>query len=383
MTANWVQMWSQDIDQMASDLPLRHLNLFHNLTKHDFQAQILALKDDLPDCDDAMVMTRLMAIIASVGDAHTTLIPRVNRYLPFEFYWFAEGLHVIAAAPELREWLGAKVIAVEEQSIEVVIDALTGILSHENQAFVMSLLPSYLSAAELLYGLEICDSTENIQLTLQKDGAKPTELTVKTISSAERRENFIRLEQDLPELPLYRQRRNQSIWFTDAAPDCIYVQYNACRETLDCPMIEVFEDLMVRIDDQQPAKIVIDLRDNGGGDSTLLEPLIRDLSELPVKIFVIIGRNTFSSALLNSFALQRLAGATVVGEPSGGKPNCYGEVQYLTLNNSKMQIRYSTQYYHLIEDDSLLSMLPDLPCPVTFADYGTGQDPCLTAILKL
>lgn len=368
---------------MASDLPLCHLNLFHNLTEQDFQAQILALKDDLPDCDDTMVITRLMAIVASVGDAHTTLIPRVNRYLPFEFYWFAEGLHIIAAAPDLKEWLGAKVIAVEDQSIEEVINALTGILSHENQAFVMSLLPSYLAAAELLYGLEICDNTETIQLTLQKSGGNSKELAVPTMSSSERREHFIRLEQNLPVLPLYRQRRDQSIWFTDVSPDCIYVQYNACRETLDCPMTEVFEDLMVRIDAQPPAKIIIDLRDNGGGDSTLLEPLIYDLSLLPARVFVIIGRNTFSSALLNSFALQRLAGATVVGEPSGGKPNCYGEVKYLTLNNSKMQVRYSTQYYHLIEDDSLLSMMPDLPCPVTLADYVSGQDPCLKAILKL
>ena len=161
-----------DIDQLANDLPLCHLNLFHNLTEQSFQAQILSLKNDLLDCDDAMVMTRLMAIIASVGDAHTTLIPRVNRYLPFEFYWFAEGLHIIAAAPELQDWLGAKVMAVEDQSTEEVIAAITGILSHENQAFVMSLLPAYLSASELLYGLEICDSTENIQLTLQKSGRK-------------------------------------------------------------------------------------------------------------------------------------------------------------------------------------------------------------------
>ena len=87
--------------------------------------------------------------------------------------------------------------------------------------------------------------------------------------------------------------------------------------------------------------------------------------------------------MLNSFALQKMACATVVGEPSGGKPNCYGEVKYLTLSNSKMQVRYSTQYYHLIEDDSLLSMMPELACPVTMADYMTGQDPCLTAILKL
>lgn len=368
---------------MAHDLPLCHLNLFHNLSEPSFRAQILALKNDLPDCDDAMVMTRLMAIIASVGDAHTTLIPRVNRYLPFEFYWFAEGLHIVAAPPELQNWLGAKIVAVEDQPIEAVIEALTGILSHENQAFVMSLLPSYLAAAELLYGLEICDNTENIQLTLQKPDEIPKELTVQTISSSSRLESFVRLEQALPVLPLYRQRRDQSIWFTDAAPDCIYVQYNACRETLDCPMNTVFEDLIARIEDQQPAQIIIDLRDNGGGDSTLLEPLIHDLSTFPVKVFVIIGRNTFSSALLNSFALQRLAGATVVGEPSGGKPNCYGEVKYLTLNNSKMQVRYSTQYYHLIEDDMLLSMMPDLPCPVMLADYISGQDPCLAAILKI
>ena len=84
--------------------------------------------------------------------------------------------------------------------------------------------------------------------------------------------------------------------------------------------------------------------------------------------------------MLNSFALKKQTGAIIVGEPSGGKPNCYGEVKYLTLRNSQMQVRYSTQYYHLIEDDSRLSMLPDILCPVTLADFRAGTDPCLTAI---
>ena len=378
---NWLKNWQEDIAWLASELPLRHLNLFHNLPEQTFLDFIRRLQADLPGCDDAMATTRLMAIVAAIGDAHTTVIPTVNHYLPFEFYWFAEGLHVVAARPGQQEWLAAKVAGVERMPIEEVVTALTSILAHENEAFVASLLPSYLAAADLLYGLEICDDPDHLQLSLQKPEGTASDLTVPTISPKDWATGLVRLGSPTAgQLPLYRQQPEQSIWFTPVGSDSVYVQYNACREPSGTSMSEAGAALLGLIADLKPEKVILDLRLNRGGDSTLLEPLIAELGRRPARNFVIIGRNTFSSALLNAYALKEQAGATVVGEPSGGKPNCYGEVKYLRLPHSKLQVRYSTKYYHLAQDDALPSLMPDLPCPVTLADYLAGFDPCLEAI---
>jgi hypothetical protein len=72
-----------------------------------------------------------------------------------------------------------------------------------------------------------------------------------------------------------------------------------------------------------------------------------------------------------------------VGEPSGGKPNCYGEVQRVTLKHSGFTMIYSTVYYHLIEDDFMPSLFPDVEKELTMQDYIDNRDPCMEYILKI
>jgi hypothetical protein len=76
-------------------------------------------------------------------------------------------------------------------------------------------------------------------------------------------------------------------------------------------------------------------------------------------------------------------GAMLIGEPTGGKPNCYGEVLRIKMKHSSIVINYSTKYYHLIEDDSMLSLLPDVQIEYTIQDYINLTDPCMDYLQRL
>ncbi|HSN58485.1 MAG TPA: S41 family peptidase [Clostridiaceae bacterium] len=133
--------------------------------------------------------------------------------------------------------------------------------------------------------------------------------------------------------------------------------------------------------------LIIDLRNNLGGNSMLLEPFIGSLEKCGKinkegALYVIIGRDTFSSALLNAYAIKNKTKAVLVGEPSGGKPNCYGEVESFKLDNSKVKICYSSKYYKLVKNDRVMSLFPDVERLVTFKDYIEMRDPCLDYILQ-
>ena len=122
------------------------------------------------------------------------------------------------------------------------------------------------------------------------------------------------------------------------------------------------------------AKVTIDLRNNLGGDSTLIQPLINfingnDKINRKENLKVIIGRETFSSALLNAYEFKFDTNAEIIGEPSGGKPNCYGEILKFTLPNSRFIVNYSTRYYKLIEDDTILALYPDINIQESISDY--------------
>ena len=101
------------------------------------------------------------------------------------------------------------------------------------------------------------------------------------------------------------------------------------------------------------------------------------------KLFVIVGRDTFSPALLNVYILKNKTNAIFIGEPTGGKPNCFGEVKYLELKKSGLYVRYSTKYYHLIENDEELSFVPDILSKVSFNDYINGVDRATDKVLQI
>lgn len=100
-------------------------------------------------------------------------------------------------------------------------------------------------------------------------------------------------------------------------------------------------------------------------------------------LYVITGRETFSSALLNLYSLKSKTNAIFIGEPTGGKPNCYGEVGKFKLKNFGITICYSTRYYDIIENDKLLSFVPDINLEVSVESFILGTDPWMEYILTL
>lgn len=116
-----------------------------------------------------------------------------------------------------------------------------------------------------------------------------------------------------------------------------------------------------------------------------MSPFIRTIKKSPLdnpeSLFVIIGRQTFSSALLNTLDLKKSTKATFVGEATGGKPNHYGEVRQLYLPNTGITIGYSTKrFINSLED--VPSMLPDVTIEPSFEAFTNGQDPVLDWILQ-
>ena len=78
-------------------------------------------------------------------------------------------------------------------------------------------------------------------------------------------------------------------------------------------------------------RVVVDLRNNGGGDNTtyrhLLEVIQDPAIDRPGRLDLLIGRLTFSAAANFATEVETTTGATFVGEPMGGSPNLYGDAR--------------------------------------------------------
>ena len=373
--------WLHDLDQLKNDLPKLHKKDIAT-NNPAFYTQIETLKQNIENLRMYEIIMEFSKIVATVNDAHTAvMLPRTHR-IPFDCYVFCEGVFITQTDEKNTHLIHCNIIAIEKTPIQEILEKLTEIIPHENMQFVLSSIPTDLVCADILYGLNIITNPKNIMVTLQNRKGKISQHNFAPIKYAD----YVAFESKIDTLPLYRRNTDLYYW-SHFEKGIFYINYNKCRDMPTQTVERFCEGLKSFLaNNQEVEKIVIDLRNNKGGNSELFSPflnwLVHDkrLKEQTIKLYVFVGRDTFSSALLNTYFLKFESNAVFVGEPTGGKPNCYGEVKYFDLESSRLIIRYSTNYYDIIEDDSQLSFLPDVYCKVSIEDYINSIDPCMELI---
>jgi hypothetical protein len=182
---------------------------------------------------------------------------------------------------------------------------------------------------------------------------------------------------------LYQQHPAESVWFSYLADQQIlYVQYNLAPTYWES--YRSAKNVLEVLDHKPVNALIIDLRLNRGGDFTkfkwvFLAHLIkrrfhqqcfacpREINT-PPKLYVAIGRETYSAGLMNAIELKDEAAACLVGEPSGGRPNQYGEDRSFMLPNSHLVVFVSTRYYRLVQRDTP-ALMPEQRIDTTWKDF--------------
>ena len=102
-------------------------------------------------------------------------------------------------------------------------------------------------------------------------------------------------------------------------------------------------------------RVVLDLRQNGGGDNTsygaLLAALRSRTVNRPGKLVVLTSRVTFSAAGNFAADIDHSTRARFVGEPTGGSPNNYGDAQEIQLPTLGVSVFTPTQWVEAVPGD--------------------------------
>ncbi len=380
--------WQQDLDTIATQLPRLHPNLFFQVSRPDWNQAVADLRAAIPQLTDVQVMAGLARVTALVGDGHTNLfLTQRNasfRLLPLTMRWFDDGLYITAAGALYPRALGARVEQIGDVPLEQAYAAVSAIISHENDSWVREMSPLYLVNADLLQALNITGSNASAtfvlkdakgQFTLEVASGDPG-ASVKLASAPDPNNGFT---------ALWQQHTDRYYWHTYVASSkLLYFAYNVCAEQSDLSFAQFNQQFWQTFDANPVDTMVIDLRNNTGGNSAVINPFVASglarVNRLAdVRVVVIIGRRTFSSGILTAITLKQ-GPVYIVGEASGGSPNSYGEVLTLVLPNSKLNVSYSTRHFSFVgyPDGPLM---PDVPVRSYSADYFARHDPFLGAVL--
>ena len=383
--------WRQDLQSLATQLPLLHVNPFTRISHADFDQAVATLDHDIPALQDHEIVTRMMQIVASIGDAHTSLtingsLLRFRTY-PIQTYWFTDGLYVTSIASGYSQALGKRVTNIGATDTSAANIQVSTVISHENEMWVKAQAPSRFASPEILQALQVLPSVQNGAFVVENTNGPPLTININSVF-ANQTVNWVSLpDPSQVATPLYRQHPELNYWFDYVdASHTLYFQYNVCLNRTDLPFNQFLQQMQQFAATHQVDKFVIDLRNNTGGDSSILQPLISALSTDPNlnrsdRLFVIIGRLTISSGLLNAISLRQQTHATFVGEATGGKPNHFGEVGSFRLPNSRLLVTYAKKFFTTVSGDPS-SLFPDTVVELSSADFFTGRDPVLENIFS-
>jgi len=379
--------WAEDLDFLAKELPAKHKDLFFKITPGEFRAGVSALKARIPELDRTRFLLDLSRLVASVGDSHTSLTIMPQKAFPLKLHWFKEGLCVVDTTPEYAQLLNGRLESVDGHPVEEVVRAFAGIIPHDNEAQVKDFVPRFLASSEHLLGLGLVADAGEATFTVRTPEGGTATAKMRSLAVGDIRAVSWAAPQIEPSrLPLYR-RTAGSAYESAYLPESrtLYFAYNSCRDLPDRPFRAFAAGLWDTLRKNPVERLVIDLRNNAGGDSSILDPFIGELAAAEDlnrkgRLFVILGRRTFSSAILNALDLGKKTEAVFYGEPTGGKPNHYGEIETLTLPNLGLKVSYSTKYIQFVDGDEP-SLIPDVLVELSLDDYLALRDPVLEAIL--
>ena len=316
-----------------------------------------------------------------VGDGHTLVeLPDDMARLPVQIKQFDDEYRVAAVAPGMEKALGARVLRIHDTPIARARELLLTLSPQDETPFLaQARVERFLTLGIVLHGYGIIPDRGIAKLALVDDAGREFIVEARAIAP----NATINWVPVFKEPPLFRQRPSETCWYT-YLPEartvyCAFRGYNGLSKHS--------AGLFKLVSEQHPTKLVIDMRENGGGDYTVgLRYLVRPVRELPSinqkgHVYVLIGPQTFSAAMANAAHFRTRTAALLVGQPIGEKPNSYQESRRTKLPNSHLTLCYSVRFYRFVEGGENL-IRPDREIIPSWAEFKDGRDPVLDWVLR-
>ncbi len=355
-------------------------------------------------------------ILVSLGDAHTDTFEKISddeKTSKIEYLWLSDGLYIGKDIKGLKK--GDKILAIEDKNTEDILNELSTIVSHENLYWVKAMGEIHLNTEAYVNYLGLKNQNDEMVFKVLRNG----EEILETI-------NFKEIIGDIPS-PIYNRRSNNYKLLENE--NLAIIEINTCVN--DGAYRTLLKNFFMEVNKKNIDNIVIDLRNNTGGNSTVIDEFInylpvekyksngiyvryseetneilesdydkntlrfRDITEIIPEskpkdlifngdIYILTSKYTFSSG--NDFAVifQDNNLGTIVGEPTGNAPNCYGDLLDFTLPKSKINFTISYKKFLRPNKEIKTNFLePDVLVETKIEDILNNIDPQMEKVKEL
>lgn len=406
------QQLNEDLDSLLISIEEIHPDMYANISKEDFQLKVNNAKNQLHDSLSRMDFFILISpLLTCLGDGHTSLaFPRedfdgikANLFpFPVNVDWKDSSVFINAdrADPKTGIPVGAKIFTINNKPVKQILSEMYNLISGERVFFKNSNVEwDFTRYLYLLYH----DSSFLVQFEFENN---VLEKTVSGIPVSQRYPTFPQVTDTLTSVKNYPI--NIRI-LPDSSIAIITIYYFPRTEPWEPSLDSIFRV----IKENKIKDLIIDIRNNGGGNSLRGDEFFQYISKVPYKqfgesivkispkqiayykktykqnvtkpigitfesdplvslqktkykfkkgkIYLLISNDTYSSAASFSWAFQYFKMGTVIGEETGGMAVCFGNIVEQTLPNTKLkyQVSHCKFYQYGATDNDTHGTLPD------------------------
>jgi tetratricopeptide (TPR) repeat protein len=388
------EAWSRDLTYLENRINELLYIPNHAISKTDLSKEILDIKTNIASLSDEQIVFKIMKLFGALGSGHNLIFPTspskgALKKLPIQFYQFNDGLFIVDAEEGFGKWIGYKVDLIENTPAEAALQKTNAINARDNDMQTLWLGPYYLGLPDVLKGLGIIKNANQVTLTLSDKDGKSEKVTMNPVSW---KLTSLPL---LPKLktenqPLFLSKTEDFYWSkTLLKHNAMYVQFNLVAQKEELTLMDFNLKLRENIKQNNSQNLILDLRFNSGGDGSIVPPMLKTLIEFEIinpngKIFVLMGRGTFSAAQNLLTEITKFTNAILVGEPSGSKPSFIGESGWFKLPYSGLMGIVASQYHQPSKAEDFRKWIaPHIPIGLLSNDYFNGNDKALDIILEV
>lgn len=380
--------WKEDLKIYKTSLEQKHIDVYHSITKDNFTNEWQKIYNNVESLSDFEIILKLMRLTRRINDGHTSVSLRnlsTHRF-PFEIEWIENKWYVVKTLNKNKQILKTTLESINGIPIDTVTQKISEIAQFvENEYSLKDRTGRYITIAELLFNLNLIDSTNEATFSFRKNNNELINLELNTITNdIWENSNLSMVTLTVPEITI-PNNINRDLWFTSISDTkAVYINFESYPTFEE---MQVFgEQLISYIQENKTKQVIIDMRENGGGDlyvGTVLAYALNLADSIDWKngVFVLTSHKTFSAATSNAALFKQLLNAKVIGQPTGSNPNGYQDMDSFILPNSKLVITYSKRLFRLSNQVNT-ALQPDIIVNQKKSDLVNNIDTVLRVLLN-
>lgn len=321
-----------------------HINLFHDISKEEFYKEFDNTAKIINNCTKIQFDYEMKKLFTLFKDAHT------NYFVPCEqlscFITEIQNEYYLKSNKQYY-----KITNINNVPINEIVHKISKLETYESIEWLRFCITRDLNDLYTYKMIGVANENDN-SITINCENDFTIQINQRTFNTST----------SIPQIAFYEYKILEN--------NTLYIRYLKCKENENYPFKSMVDSIKKEF---TGSNFILDLRNNMGGHSEIINPLQEYLMEKNMNGCILINNGVFSSGRFAVARFKNTLNVTTIGSPTGGTAKSYGNPKTYNVEDSSFCCSQNLwDFSNIFGYDG--SIQPDIPAENTIDDLKNKND---------